>query len=188
LHLHQQLQQQRNSRTGAFIMTRVLSVAVLAGVIGLNGCAALGLGGVVQPPRFSVAEGREAELRLVPPSAGRPLGGAQLRIWARVENPNAFGLTLAALRGNLFLENAQAADVDFPLGMPLAGGGDTVIPIDLNISFSDVPGLMDAAQRILTQNRVGYRLDGTVTVDAAPFGQPSFGPNTWLQGESRVIR
>jgi hypothetical protein len=27
-----------------------------------------------------------------------------------------------------------------------------------------------------------------VTVDAAPFGQPSFGPSTWLQGESRVIR
>jgi hypothetical protein len=163
-------------------------LATLAGALMLNGCAALGLGSVVQPPRFTIADGREAELRLAPPSAGRPLGGATLRIWARVENPNAFGLTLAALRGNLFLENAQAAAVDFPLGMPLAGGGDTVIPIDLNINFSDMPGLVEAAQRILTQNRVGYRVDGTVTVDAAPFGQPSFGPSTWLRGESRVIR
>jgi hypothetical protein len=169
-------------------MKRALLVVATVGGLGLNGCAALGMGGVVQPPRISVAEGREAELRLVPPSAARPLGGAQLRIWARVENPNAFGLTLAALRGNLFLEAAQAADVDFPLGMPLSAGGDTVIPIDLNISFGDMPGLVDAAQRILTQNRVAYRLDGTVTVDAAPFGQPSFGPRTWLQGESRVIR
>jgi hypothetical protein len=25
-------------------------------------------------------------------------------------------------------------------------------------------------------------------VDAAPLGQPSFGPTTWLQGESRVLR
>jgi hypothetical protein len=123
----------------------------------------------------------------VPPSANRPLGGAQLRIYARVENPNAFGLTLAALRGNLFLQNAQAADVDFPLGLPPASGS-TVVPIDINISFSDMPGLVDAAQRILTQNRVGYRLDGTVSVDAGPFGQPAFGPRTWLQGESRVMR
>jgi hypothetical protein len=169
-------------------MKRTLMVVAATAALGLNGCAALGLDTVVQPPRIAVADGRDAELRLVPPSAGRPMGGAQLRIWARVENPNAFGLTLAALRGNLFLENAQAADVDFPLGMPLAGGADTVIPIDLNISFADVPGLVEAAQRILTQNRVGYRLDGTVTVDAAPFGQPAFGPRTWLQGESRVIR
>lgn len=169
-------------------MRRVLPILALAGALGLNGCAGLGLGAVVQPPRFSVEQGREAELRLVPPSAGQPLGGAQMRIWARVENPNTFGLTLAALRGNLFLESAQAADVDFPLGLPLAGGADQVIPIDLSISFADVPGLVDAAQRILLQNRVAYRVDGTVTVDAAPFGQPSFGPSTWLQGESRVVR
>jgi hypothetical protein len=169
-------------------MKRTLLVMVAAAAMGLNGCAALGLGNAIQPPRFSVEEGRDAELRLVPPSANRPLGGAQLRIYARVENPNAFGLTLAALRGNLFLQNAQAADVDFPLGLPLAGGGSTVVPIDINISFSDMPGLVDAAQRILTQNRVGYRLDGTVSVDAGPFGQPAFGPRTWLQGESRVMR
>jgi hypothetical protein len=165
-----------------------VTLSVLAGALMLNGCATLGLGTLVQPPSFTVADGRDAELRLAGPSAGRPLGGATLRIWTRVENPNSFGLTLAAIRGNLFLENAQAAAVEFPLGMPLGGGADTVIPIDINISFADVPGMVDAAQRILTQNRVAYRLDGTVTVDAAPFGQPSFGPSTWLQGESRVIR
>lgn len=165
-----------------------VTMGALAGALLMTGCATLGLDTVIQPPRFTVAEGREAQLTLAPPSASRPLGGATLRIWARVQNPNPFGVTLAAIRGNLFLETAQAADVNFPFGLPMDAGGDTVVPIDVNISFSDVPGLVDVAQRILVQNRVAYRLDGTVTVDAAPFGQPSFGPSTWLQGESRVVR
>jgi hypothetical protein len=165
-----------------------VSMAALGTTLLLGGCATLGLRDVIQPPQFQTAEGRDAELRLAPPSAGRPLGGATLRIWARVENPNAFGLTLAALRGNLFLEGQQAADVDFPLGLPLEARGEAVIPIDINIGFSDVPGLVDVAQRILSQNRVAYRLDGTLSVDAAPFGQPTFGPSTWLRGDSRVLR
>lgn len=154
----------------------------------LGGCAALGLDTVIQPPRFSTVPDRPAELRLVGPSASRPLGGAQVRLWARIENPNAFGLTLAALRGNLFLENARAADVNFPLGLPLLASGDTIIPLDVGISFSDLGDLAGAAQRIVTQNLVAYRLDGTITVDAGAFGQPSFGPTTWLQGETRVVR
>jgi hypothetical protein len=172
--------------------TRSLRIPLLAGLLGgtmtLSGCAALGLGEVIQPPRFQTVDGREAELRLVPPTAARPLGGATLRIWTRIENPNGFGLTLARLAGNLFLEGAQAAEVDFPFGLPLEARGEAVIPIDLNISFADVPGMVDAAQRILLQNRVGYRLDGTVSVDAGAFGQPAFGPSTWLSGETRVVR
>jgi LEA14-like dessication related protein len=160
------------------------AAAVLA--VALTGCATLNQ--LVQPPQFSVAEGRETQLRLVGPSTSRPLGGATLRIWTRVRNPNAFGLTLAALQGNLFLENVRASEVSFPLGLPLTAAGDTIIPLDVNISFSDLPGLLDVAQRMLTRNTVVYRLDGTVTVDAAPFGQPSFGPSTWISGESRIIR
>jgi hypothetical protein len=64
-------------------------------------------------------EGREAELRVIGPSATGPLGGAALRIWTRVQNPNAFGLTLSALQGSLFLEGKRAGDVSFPLGLPL---------------------------------------------------------------------
>ena len=168
--------------------TQILRAAPAALVVVALVAACASLGQMVQPPTFSAADGREAELRLLPPATSRPLGGASLRIWARVQNPNAFGLTLAALRGNVFLEGTRAADVNFPLGLPLQAGRDTVIPLDVTISFADLPGLADAAQRIITQNRVGYRLDGTVTVDAAPFGQPSFGPSTWLRGETRVIR
>jgi hypothetical protein len=159
---------------------------VTAAVLTAGSCASLGQ--IVQPPQFSVAEGRDTRLQLLGPSSTRPLGGATLRIWTRVQNPNAFGLTLAALRGNIFLEGTRASEVDFPLGLPLTATGDTIIPLDINISFSDLPGLVDVAQRIVTRNMVAYRLDGTLTVDAAPFGQPSFGPSTWIQGESRVIR
>jgi hypothetical protein len=170
-------------------MTRLNTAAAAAAVavsLLAGGCATLGT--LVQPPEFSVADGRETELRMLGPSTGRPLGGATLRIWTRVQNPNSFGLTLAALAGNIFLENSQAGEVAFPLGLPLLAGADTIIPLDINISFADVPGLVDAAQRILLQNRVAFRLDGTLTVDAAPFGQPSFGPRTWVRGDSRVIR
>ena len=166
---------------------RVRSLVLpLAAAIVLGSCASLNQ--LVQPPQFSSADGREAQLQLVGPSTSRPLGGATLRIWTRVRNPNAFGLTLAGLRGNIFLEDTRAGDVEFPLGLPLSAAADTVIPLDISISFSDLPGLVDVAQRIVTRNRVEYRLDGTITVDAAPFGQPSFGPSTWLRGESRVIR
>lgn len=159
---------------------------VTAAALSTGSCATLSQ--IVQPPQFTAAPGRDAQLQLLGPSSSRPLGGATLRIWTRVSNPNAFGLTLAALRGNIFLENTRAGEVNFPLGLPLTASGDTIIPLDVNISFSDLPGLVDVAQRIVSRNLVEYRLDGTLTVDAAPFGQPSFGPSTWIQGESRVIR
>ena len=167
-------------------MLRAAAAAMLLSSV-LVACASLGA--IVQPPIFSTSDAqRPAELRVLGPSTSRPMGGATLRIWAQVENPNAFGLTLAALSGNLFLEGTRAADVNFPLGLPLPAGRDTIIPLDITISFADLPGLVDVAQRIVTQNRVAYRLDGTVKVDAAPFGEPSFGPQTWLRGETRILR
>lgn len=164
----------------------LLSSAMVALLVA--GCATLGLESLIQPPRFTTVSSQQAQLQVLGPSTSRPLGGAQVRLWARVENPNAFGVTLAALRGNLHLENARAADVDFPLGLPLAAGGDTIIPLDVSISFADLPGLADALQRIVTRNLVAYRLDGTVTLDAGAFGQPTFGPTTWLEGQTRVVR
>jgi len=168
---------------------RMLRAAAAAMIMSFVLVACASLGALVQPPIFSTSDAQQpAELRVLGPSTSRPMGGASLRIWARVENPNAFGLTLAALSGNLFLEGTRAADVNFPLGLPLPAGRDTIIPLDITISFADLPGLVDVGRRIVTQNRVAYRLDGTVKVDAAPFGEPSFGPQTWLRGETRILR
>jgi hypothetical protein len=154
----------------------------------ISACAGLGLGNVIQPPGFSVAGGRQAELRLLGPSSGRPLGGASIRLWAHVTNPNPLGIALSAVQGTLALEGTKAADVDFPLGVPLLAGQDTVIPLDINVSFSDLPGLADVASRLLTRSSVNYQLNGTVTVNAGPLGSPRFGPSTLLDGSLSIRR
>ncbi len=147
------------------------------------GCATLGqFAALVQPPRFEEVDDRPAELRLAPPSAGRLLGGADIRLWTSVTNPNAFGFTLSSLRGTLFLEDAQAATADFPLGLPLAAGASTVIPIDLSIDFADLPGLATVVRRAAARQPIGYRLEGTVGIDAGRLGTPVFGPMQIVRG------
>jgi hypothetical protein len=167
-------------------MTRAAVAAVA--VMGLSGCAGLGLGAVLQPPSFRVDQDRQAELRLLPPSLERPIGGAAVRLHARVGNPNAVGLTLTRIAGQLQLEGRNAARVDFPLGLPLEAGGEVLVPIDLAIDFNDLPGLVDVLGRAVVGQRIGYALDGTVGVDAGMLGQPTFGPMTLLQGDLRVSR
>lgn len=167
---------------------RAVRPAAMAALLLLAGCAALGGIAEVALPRFSVAEGRSGELRLALPSGNRPLGGATLRVWARVENPNPFGVTLTRLVGDLFLQQTRTAEVDLPLGLPLVAEQDTVIPVDVTISFSDLPGLADLAASLLTRTTVDYRLDGRLTVDAGVLGTPSFGPRTWLEGAVDVRR
>src|SRR5207253_5361017 len=109
-------------------------------------------------------------------------------IWARVQNPNPFGLALSALEGSLALEGTRAANVNFPWGVPLIAQADTVVPIDMTIRFSDLPGLANLATRLLTRSTVGYQLDGTVTVNAGALGQPKFGPSTLLSENLAVRR
>ena len=58
-------------------------------------------------------------MRLAGPSADRPFGGATVRLWTEVSNPNPFGFTLGTLDGTLFLEGSRAAAAAFPLGLPL---------------------------------------------------------------------
>jgi hypothetical protein len=159
------------------------AVAVLAFLAAVStGCASLGqLGLLIQPPRFERDRDRPAELRFL----GR---GAGLRLWARIQNPNSFGLRLTGLEGELFLEGSRAAGVDLPLGLPLRAYEDTVIPIDLNIDFEDVPGLLGAAGAVIGRQSLEYRLDGSVQVDAGPLGHPRFGPSTLLTGEVQPRR
>lgn len=162
-------------------MPRIRRPALLILLALLAGCATLGQ--AIVPPTFEVARDRAAELRLLAPSMERPLGGAAVRLWARVENPNPLGLTLTRLTGELALQGARAAEVDFPLGVPLPAGGDALVPLDIVVGLADVPGLADAARRAATGQPIGYRLDGRFTVDAGVLGQPSFGPETLLTGE-----
>ena len=169
-------------------MLHKLSVLALLSSLAV-GCASLErLRGLVQAPSFEQEPGRPAEIRLLGPSVSNPLGGAGVRIWTRVRNPNPFSLTLGTLRGTLHIEDSRAADVDFPLGLPLRATADATVPIDLSVSFSDVPGLANVIRRAVARQPLAYRLDGTIGVDAGQLGQPTFGPMTLLRGEMRGVR
>jgi late embryogenesis abundant protein len=150
------------------------------------GCASLeGLRQLVQAPRFSQAD-QPAELRLSGPSRDRPLGGAVVRIWTRVSNPNPFGFTLGTLDGTLYLDGVRAAGAAFPLGLPLEAGEESVVPIDVTVSLSEIPALADVARTASRGEAVAYRLDGTIGVDAGRLGQPVFGPMTLVRGDLRA--
>jgi len=150
------------------------------------GCATLEqLRGFIQPPQFDNVDGRPAEIRLLPPSRTDPLGGAGVRVWVTVKNPNPFGFTLSTLQTTLSLEGRRAATGDFPLGLPLGAGQVSEIPIDLSISFQDIPGLANVIRRSGSGDSIGYQLDGTVAVEAGRFGTPTFGPMLIARGSVR---
>jgi hypothetical protein len=160
-----------------------LSTSILV-VLTLSGCASLErLARLIQPPQFQQADNRPGEIRLLSPSARLPAGGAAVRIWTTVTNPNPFGFTLSTLRSTLYIEDSRAADAEFPLGLPLRAREASTIPLDLSVSFSDLPELANVLRRALSGQPIRYRLDGTVGVDAGSFGQPTFGPMTLAVGE-----
>jgi hypothetical protein len=160
-------------------------VATMSGA----GCASLGgLSSIIQPPRFEQAEGQPAQLRILGPSRTMPVGGAGVRLWLKVTNPNAFGFTLSTINAALSLEGSRAADADFPLGLPLSARQESVIPLDLSISFADLPGLASALRRLAVGGSVPYELEGTVGVDAGRLGTPTFGPMLLTRDEMRVVR
>ena len=161
----------------------VLVVLVAPGCAGLNQLAQL-----VQPPRFEQADGQPAEIRLMAPSRTMPSGGAGVRVWLEVTNPNPFGFTLSTVNATLALEGSDAATGDFPLGLPLTAGQSSVVPLDLAVSFADLPGLSGALRQLAVGGSVDYDLDGTVGVDAGRLGNPTFGPMRLTSGELRVVR
>ena len=173
-------------------MNRTRSCVVVVMVAFSCACASLGslgsLGGLVQPPRFSEAEDQPAEIRLVGPGADRPIGGAVVRIWTRVSNPNAFGFRLATLSTTLLLDGSRAATGDFPLGLPLGPREETVVPLDLSVSFSDLAGLSRIVRGAADGQPVPYQLDGTIGIDAGRLGQPTFGPTLLFRGDLAARR
>ena len=149
------------------------------------GCSALTSLGIV-PLRFSEPPGSHPEFRILSPAPDRPIGGAALRLFARVENPNRVGLTLRQITGDLQIEDAEAIAVDFPLGLPLTALQDTIIPLDVIIPFDRVPRLAGIARAALAGDPLDYRLTGSFSVDAGNLGSPRFGPLTLLTGQFQV--
>lgn len=162
----------------------VLAAVILLGAVFLTtGCAGAvsALRQLVQPPRFEHAD-QPAELRLISPSATRPAGGAGVTVWVRVTNPNPFGFTLSTLDTTLHLEGQQAASGSFPLGLPLGAQQESVIPVDLTVSFADLPALANVLRQSVSGSGVMYQLDGTVGIEAGRLGRQTFGPMPMVRG------
>ena len=153
-------------------------VVLTAIVSSAAGCTALqSLQAFIQPPRFEQDTQNRSEIRL------RGTTGAAVRIWTRVSNPNAFGLTLGTLRGTLHLEGSRAATIDFPFGLSLQPQSEDTVPIDLSIDFRDVPGLGQAITRAIARQPIAFEIEGTIGVSAGRLGMQTLGPMTWLRGE-----
>jgi hypothetical protein len=167
------------------IGTRAALVAALA-LGAVTACATLQQ--LIQPLQFAADTGRQAELRLLGPAAGRPLGGLGVRLWAREQNPNPVGVNLTRITGSLFLSNSQAGTVDLPLGLPLPAQRDTVFPVDVSISFSDIPSLAGVLRQAVGGASIPYHLDGRFSVGAGALGSFDFGPQTLLTGNATVFR
>ena len=166
-----------------------LRVLLAANLLALSvaGCASLeGLRALIQPPRFEQANDRQSEIRLSTMQSGRVSPGATVRIWTDVTNPNPFGFTLSTVRATLWLDDVEAADADFPLGLPLQPRQTETIPFDLTVSFANVPRLATAIRQAASGGGLSYRLEGTIGVDAGRFGQPTFGPLTVVSGDLRA--
>ena len=169
--------------------SRARIVLLVVAVVGTTASCAGSLGNlqqIIRAPRFEQAPNQPAELRLLGPSASSPLGGAGVRIWLQVTNPNPFGFTLSTIDADLNLEGHHAATGNFPLGLPLTAGQQSVVPLDLSISFADVPALSRTLGRLASGGAAAYQLDGTVGIDAGRFGTPTFGPMTLTTGELHV--
>lgn len=162
----------------------LIAVNLLA--LSVGACASLeGLRALIQPPRFEQAIDRPSEIRLSPIQSGRLSPGATVRIWTNVTNPNPFGFTLSTVRATLLLDDVEAADADFPLGLPLQPRQTETIPFDLSVSFANVPRLATVIRQAASGGGLTYRLEGTIGVDAGRFGQPTFGPLELVSGELR---
>lgn len=161
-----------------------LQVALtFAALLSATACAGLGqFARVVQPLRFSEVPGQTSTIRLAGPSTRQPLGGAAVRLWTRIGNPNPVGLTLSTLRAEVSLDGTRAATGDFPLGLPLAAGGESDVPLDFSIDFADLPGLADVVRRTISTQQVPFEVHGSFSIEAGALGRPSFGPLRLFQG------
>lgn len=127
--------------------------ALAFALIFLAGCAELGqlAASAFQKPNLTF---RSASLQAL------DLEGATVGFTFDVENPNAFGLSLARLGYGVEVEGTRIASGDAPGGMKIAPSGRTPVTFPVRVRFQDVPGIVALLGK--RQDAVAYKLTGNL--------------------------
>ena len=151
-----------------------LAFAVIA--LGLVACAPAQQQRLVYPPTVEVERIQLTSFSL--PAPGRAaVAGVHLEL--SVDNPNPLPVRLVQLAGVLVLDGQEAGTVTVPdIRLPAQGRARQVAQLTLPVTFKTATTFLNIARG----QEVSYRLDGTLTADLGPLGQPTFGPFTLTQG------
>ncbi len=138
----------------------LVAAAVLV-AIALSSCAPGAR--MLSVPTFTLDAAGSGFVRIDPPGVGD--GSAVFRLALVARNPNPFSLRLAALEGDLFLQDVRAAAVSFRGGLELPSNGSSRLVVDVRVPLTAAPALLESLADVLGGNRVRYRVDSTLAVD-----------------------
>jgi LEA14-like dessication related protein len=140
---------------------RLVALAALAAApLLLGGCATLG--------ELAKSAFREPKLTFVRVTvAGLDFEGATLAFDYRLENPNAFGLTLARVRYWLKVEGSEVTRGEVAGGLSIPAAGQAPVRFTARLPFAAVPRLAELVGR---REPVAYTVGGLVGVNT-PVGQ-----------------
>ncbi|MFN8509147.1 MAG: LEA type 2 family protein [Deinococcaceae bacterium] len=130
----------------------------------------------IQTPKIEVEETRL--LKLNPPGLGVP-AEAILGFKLRVTNPNAFGMGISRIQGQLYLDGDPSGTVDIP-GLNIRPTGSSEVDTQIAIALTEAN--LSHLVKVVQGKSITYRLDGTVSIDAGTLGKPNLGPYTVFQG------
>lgn len=164
------------SYTGAMIRTLKNPLLLTFFAALTSGCAVVKT--TVQPPQFQVQTFEMTRYSI--PNILNPFEGqATFRMDVRVTNPNAFGLQIRRIQGDLLLDGQNFGQAVIP-NLSLQPGGSSVVtteftlPVGLNLASK----IADIAQG----RRVDYLVKTNVQVDAGMLGTVTFDNIVVAQG------
>jgi LEA14-like dessication related protein len=135
-------------------MKRPLLLLVVLGLAILPGCAALQslFKGAFQKPRLTFKTARLADASL---------SDATVNLVYEVDNPNAFGLSLASIDYAFFVEGKQVVAGTPRNGLQLKAGGKSELVFPANVRFAD---LVPVVETFLTKDQAAFKAQGTVGI------------------------
>ncbi len=124
----------------------------------------------LQPPRFTFMPEGSGLLRLDPPGVGE--AQAVFRFNLNVQNPNAFGLHLAGLDGQFFLNGRRVAESSFAGEVNLPAGVSSPLALEVRAPLSEgLPLLADLAL-LLAGRPTEYRVEARPILAFGGLEQP----------------